>query len=54
MNASWGGVPKWITEPLVFPEVDELIEPNVEAKAAASDFFRNRWKIYRDRNGLRG
>jgi hypothetical protein len=25
MRAGWGGVPNWITEPLFFPEVDELI-----------------------------
>jgi hypothetical protein len=54
MRASWSGVPKWITEPLVFPEVDELIEPDPEAKASALDLFRHRWKVYRERNGLRG
>jgi hypothetical protein len=36
------------------PEVDELIEPDAEAKAMALDLFRNRWKVYRERNGLRG
>jgi hypothetical protein len=54
MNASWGGVPNWISEPLFFPEMDELIEPDAEANALALDLFRHRWSIYRERNGLRG
>jgi hypothetical protein len=52
MRASWGAVPNWVSEPSFLPEVDELIEPDTEAKATALDFFRRRWNVHRERNGL--
>jgi hypothetical protein len=52
IRATWGVVPNWITEPLFFPEVDDLIEPDAGAKAMALDLYRHRWSVYRKRNGL--
>lgn len=56
MRASWGSVPKCVTESLAesvleAAELAELVEPDAEIKATALELLRGRWKVYLDRTG---